>query len=208
MKFRSVLVGAALVVGTAAITAQVVSQDAGQQPPQMTPEQQAMMQKWEEFATPGEQHKLLQKKVGRWNGAVKHWMEPGAPPMEMTATAEVKPLYDGRYISESVEGEGMAPGQTFLGQSWVAYDNLKKKFQWVWIDNMGTGFMVAEGTYDPAKKTFSYTYEYPEPVKGKYLKGRSVERWESDDKIVSEMYSQSMDGKEFKMMEITYTRAN
>jgi hypothetical protein len=207
MKVRNILFGAALIVVTATITTQVVSQDKGGQPPEMTPEQQAEMQKWMEFATPGPNHQLLQKKVGKWNGVVKHWMDPSAPPQEMSCTADIKAIFDGRYFTEEVEGEGMMPGQTFLGNSVVGYDNLKKKFIWVWIDNMGTGFMNAEGTYDAATKTFKYTYEYPEPASGKYLKGRSVDKWIDDNKIVSEMYGQDKTGKEIKMMEITFTRA-
>lgn len=209
MKVRNVLFGSALVVATALITTQVVSQDKPKPGgmPQMTPEQQAEMAKWEEFAKPGPNHQLLQKKAGRWNGLVKHWMDPAAPPMEMKCTAEVESIFDGRYFTEEIEGEGMMPGETFLGKSFVGYDNLKKKFVWVWIDNMGTGLMNAEGIYDAAAKTFKYTYEYPEPASGKYLKGRSVDKWIDDNKFVSEMYGQGRDGKEIKMMEITFTRS-
>jgi hypothetical protein len=206
MKFRNVLFGAALVVATAAITSQVVSQDHGGAP-QMTPEQQAEMKKWEQFATPGPEHKLLQSKVGKWNGIMKHWMDPAAPPMQSKFTATISSLYEGRYIYEEVEGEGMAPGQTFQGQSWIGYDNLKKKYVWSWIDNMGTGLMIAEGTMDQASKTITYAVETPEPTLGKYVKGRWIEKWVSNDQMVSEMYSPDKTGKEIKMMELTFTRA-
>ena len=36
---------------------------------------------------------------------------------------------------------------------------MKKKFVGSWVDNMGTGIMFSEGTYDPATKTFTYTSE-------------------------------------------------
>ena len=47
----------------------------------------------------------------------------------------------------------------FQGQGLEGYDNVKKKFVSTWIDNMGTGIMIAEGTYDPATKTFTYNSE-------------------------------------------------
>jgi hypothetical protein len=101
----------------------------------------------------------------------------------------------------------MMPGESFLGKSITGYDNLKKKYIWMWIDNMGTGFMNAEGTFDPATKTFSFTFEYPDPMKGKYVKGRSSDRWVDENTFVSEMWGADRTGKEYRMMEITYTRA-
>ena len=206
MKARSVLFGAALVIATATITSTVVSQDAKNPPmPEMTPEQQAMMQKWEGFKTPGEQHKLLAEKVGTWNGVVKMW-EPGQTvPMESTCTTTYKMIMDGRYLADETEGQFM--GETFIGRGLSGYDNLKKKFCWVWVDNMGTGFMNGEGTFDATTKTFNFTSEMPDVMTGKYIKCRSTERIIDKDHVVSEMFCAGPDGKEFKNMQITYTRA-
>jgi len=207
MKARQFIMGAALVVTTAAITSQVVSQNAGKdQPPQMSPEEAAMMQKWEEFMTPNENHKRLEFKVGKWNGTIKMWMDPASPePTVSTGTTEYKWIMDGRYLVDDTKSEFM--GQPFVGHAISGYDNLKKKYIWLWIDNMGTGFMVGEGSYDTASKTFTYTYEHPDLMAGKYNKGRSTERMIDKDNWVSEMYGPGPDGKEHKMMEITYTRA-
>lgn len=207
MNAKNLLIGSALVIATAAITAQVVSQhDKGGGMPDMTPEEKAQFDQWMAYATPGEQHELLQTKVGKWSGTVKHWMAPGTEAETSNFTADVKSLWDGRYLTESVEGEGMMPGQTFLGKSVIGYDNLKKKYFWVWLDNMGTGVMHAEGSYNPSTKTFSYTYDHPDFMTGKFVKGRSVEKWINNDQVVAEMYGPGPDGKEFKMMELTYSR--
>jgi hypothetical protein len=206
MKARQLVFGAALVIVTAAVTTQVVSQNANQnEPPAMSPEEAAMMEKWAAFMTPGENHERLNFKVGKWEGVVKHWMDPAAPPEEAPATAEYSWIMDGRYLQNRVNGD--FGGMPFNGQAWEGYDNIKKKFFWVWIDNMGTGIMVGEGTYDEATKSFKHTFEQPDPMTGKYVKGRSVERVIDKDHFVSEMYGPGPDGKEFKMMEITYTRA-
>ena len=110
MKARNMLIGAALVVSTAVITSQVISQDkkpgAGQPPP--SPEMLEMHQKMMEAGTPGENHKLLATKVGKWNGVTKMWMTPDMPPADGTCTSEVKPVMGGRYFAESVEGTDMA----------------------------------------------------------------------------------------------------
>jgi hypothetical protein len=211
MKIRNVLYAAALVIATAGITTTVVSQEnknkaPGQQPP-MTPEMQEMMQKCEAAGTPGENHKLLGTRVGKWNGSGKMWWTPDAPPSETTCTADVKSLYEGRYFTETVEGT-MPEGGTFLGQSWVGYDNVGEKFFWMWIDNMSTGKMDAEGTYDAATKTFTYATEMNCPMNGKLVKGRTIEKWTDNDHFTMSMYGPWFQtGKEYKMMEITYTRA-
>jgi len=215
MKARSILYAAALVVTTAAITSQVVSQNTKDKPkttppaqaPQMTPEQQEMMQKFMAAGTPGENHKLLASRVGKWNGAGKMWWTPDSPPEESNFTADVTSLFDGRYFTESVEGS-MPEGGTFLGKSCFGYDNVTKKFFWVWIDNMSTGKMDAEGTYNPSTKTFTYTTEGACPLAEKVVKGRTIEKWIDNDHFVMEMYGPwYKTGKEYKSMEITFTRA-
>ena len=206
MKTVQIMFGAALVIATATITSTVVSQQNKEaQPPEMTPEQKEMMQKWQAFMTPGPGHERLAFKIGKWTGIIKHWEAPGTDPGEMTSTSEYTWILGGRYLHNKTTGEFM--GEPFEGHAWEGYDNLKKKFAWVWIDNMGTGFMNAEGTYDEPTKTFTYTYDHPDLMKGKYSKGRSVERIIDKDHFVGEMYGTGPDGKEFKMMEIAYTRA-
>ena len=204
MKVRSILSSAVLVLATAAITTQVVSQEA-KQPPAMSPEEQAMMQKWMEFATPGEHHKALAAKVGNWDVLVKMWMDPAAPASESKGNATFEMALDGRYLMDHTTGTtDMGP---FEGMGCTGYDNLKKKYVAVWIDNMGTGIMYGEGTYDAAKKTFTYATESPDIETGKYVKTRSTERWVDNDHWVMESYIAGKDGKEFKQMEITYARA-
>ena len=71
---------------------------------------------------------------------------------------------------------------------------------------MGTGMMPAHGTYDESTKTFAYDTTGPNVMTGKYEKMRSTEKSLGKDKWVAEMYKTLPDGKEFKTMEITYTR--
>lgn len=49
----------------------------------------------------------------------------------------------------------MMMGMPFEGHGTLAYDNHRKMFVSTWIDNMGSGIMVLEGTYDDASKTLT-----------------------------------------------------
>jgi hypothetical protein len=112
----------------------------------------AMMAKWVEFATPGEAHKALAPKVGRWNLKGEAF-NPGQPPEESLATSEVKWIMDGRFLQDTTSGTARPPA--FAGMGLAGYDNLKKQYFSTWMDNMGTGVMVSTGHYDPASKTFT-----------------------------------------------------
>jgi hypothetical protein len=89
----------------------------------------------------------------------------------------------------------------------VGYDNLKKKYVGTFICNMGTGMSMMEGTYDPATKTFTYTMQCSDPMAGKTTTSRMIEKQTSPDTWMVEMYGPDKAGKEFKTMEMTYTRA-
>lgn len=166
-------------------------------------DQEAMMAAYEKAAEPGEQHKLLQKQVGKWNLTIKSWMAPDQPPMEATGTADTRSLLGDRYVQTSVTSTMM--GKPFTGISTNGYDNTKKKFVGTWIDSMSTGVMHTEGKVDASGKVFTSQMSGTDPVTGKPTKMRVVSKWESDDKIVEEFFERK-NGKEVKTMEITYTR--
>jgi hypothetical protein len=164
----------------------------------------AIMEKMKAFATPGEGHKVLESRVGNWTIEVKVF-EPGeTEPTVSTGTSSVKWIFDGRYLHEEVSGSFME--MPFQGVGTTGYDNLKKKYVGSWIDNMGTGIGRSEGTYDAATKTFTFSFEAPDVMAGKYVKGRSIEKMVDADHYSAEMYQPGPDGKEYKSMELHYMR--
>ena len=163
------------------------------------------MEKMMEMGKPGAAHKVLEPHVGKWTLKMKCHMEPGAPPMESAATSEVKWIMDGRYIQEEVTGTFM--DMPFKGQGLCGYDNLKQKYVSSWVDNMSTGIMQSEGAHDPAAKSFTYETECPDPMSGKYVKGRMVVKWTDNDHYTMQMFGPGPDGKEGMQMELLATRA-
>ena len=162
----------------------------------------AMMAAWQKYATPGEQHAWLKKMVGSWTSTTKMWMGPGDP-MVTTGTAEVKSILGDRYIQEEHNGTFM--GKPFAGMGITGYDNARKNFVSTWVDNVGTGIMTCEGTLEADGKTMNSTSVSTDPMNGQPETMRVVDRFEAG-KRVTDFYSKGMDGKEMKMMEITYVR--
>jgi hypothetical protein len=184
--------------GSAKTAEKTAAPDKGQE------KMQAMMAAYEKAATPGPEHKQLQRLAGKWNLALKSWHAPGAPPTESTGTAEGKMVLGDRFIQLSVTSDMM--GKPFTGIGLTGYDNAKKKFVGTWMDSMGTGIARSEGTADADGKVMTSQMTGTDPLTGKESRMRIKETWEGDDKIVEEFYEKK-GGKETKMMEITYTRA-
>ena len=171
------------------------------QPDQM--DMQAMMDTYKKLATPGEPHKQLASLAGSWTTKTKSWMEPDKPPMESTGTCEDKALLDGRFLQQECTGEMM--GQPYTGIGVHGYDNLTKKYVTTWMDSMGTGIFVMDGTASPDGKTITLHGSHKDPMGG-VMKHRAVWKFVDANTQTFEMYHKGKDGKEMKMMEITYTR--
>ena len=167
--------------------------------------------KMDELGQPGANHQLLADLVGSWDCKMTFWMAPGAPPSVSSGTAVRKAIMDGRYFIMDTAVKMQMPGpdgQThpvdYKGMELDGYDNMKGKFFSTWVDNMGTGLLMSEGSYDPASKTFTYRLE-EEMAPGKKTKMRGAVKVIDKDHYIFEWY-EDQDGKEAKTMEITYTR--
>jgi hypothetical protein len=167
-------------------------------------DQQAMMEVWKKLAQPGEPHKLFASLAGSWTTQTKEWMEPGKPPMESAGTAETKMLLDGRFLYQEYHAQMM--GQPFSGIGIDGFDNVTKKYVTAWIDTMGTGIFIMEGTASADGKTITLKGSHPEPGGGK-MSHRAVWKIQDANNQTFEMYgTHGHGGKEMKFLEIVYTR--
>jgi hypothetical protein len=170
--------------------------------PAVTPEQQAMMAAYE-AAAPGPAHAALAGRVGRYDLAIKSWNTPTGEPSLESGTATRRMTLGGRVMVEEMEATMM--GQAFSGIGLHGYDNVTGSHWSTWTDNLSTGLMVSEGRCDEAG-TCSFTGSWNDPVTRQPVTARMTSRWTSDTVEVFEMFGPGPDGKEARMMEITYTR--
>ena len=164
---------------------------------------QAMMELWKKLAQPGEPHKLFASLAGNWITTTKEWMEPGKPPTESSGTADMKTLLDGRFLYQEYHGQMM--GQPFSGIGIDAYDNMSKKYVTAWMDSMGTGIFIMEGTASADGKTITLKGSHPEPGGGR-MTHRAIWKIVDNNTQTFDMYGAHHGQKEAKLMEITYTR--
>jgi Protein of unknown function (DUF1579) len=165
---------------------------------------EAEMKAWTEYMTPSDIHKMIAKSDGEWNAEMNMWMAPGAPPTKAMSSCTNKMILGGRYQQSNYAGT--MNGMPFEGVSTLAYDNSLKKFINTWIDNMGTGLIVMEGTWDNASNSMITKGKETDPITGKEISIRQVFKIIDDNTHSMEMYMTPVGGKEYKNMEIKLTR--
>lgn len=166
---------------------------------------QAKMMEIKKLGSPNENHQVLNSLVGNWTHVVRWKMDPSAEFTESTGTNTNEWILGGRFLQQKVSGQFM--GEAFEGIGLTGYDNVKKEYNTIWIDNMSTGMMTASGQYDAATGTIAESGSFSCPMTGKTdMKFRSEWKIIDNDHYSYSMYQVAEDGTEFKGMESTYTR--
>lgn len=163
----------------------------------------AQMKAWMVYATPGAPHKVMTDEVGTWNCDMTFWSEPNGKAEKATSTADIKMILGGRYQEANYKGTMM--GQPFEGKSTLAYNNASKEYTTTFIDNMGTGMMVATGKYDESKKSIEFKGEMVNPLNGKKTPYREIYTIVDPKTRKMEMFDVK-NGSEYKSMEIVMTK--
>ncbi len=164
------------------------------------PEEDPMMKKMIELGKPGPMHKLMDHMVGEFDAASKSWMKPGEPTLAQ-GVAKNSWVHGGRYIQSSYSGP--LAGMQYVGSGLMGFDNFKKQFQQVWIDNMSTSMSVSTGSLGKDGKTITLHYTWDGPM-GK-IPGRMAFTIHGKDSHKIESWA-TFDGKETKNMEMDFTR--
>ncbi|HSP89006.1 MAG TPA: DUF1579 family protein, partial [Ignavibacteriaceae bacterium] len=122
------------------------------------------MKAWQDYMTPSETHKMLEKSNGTWTAKTTMWMMPGSEPAQSEGIMVNEMILGGRYQKSTFKGDMM--GMPFEGMSLLAYDNAAKGFYSIWVDNMGTGMMMLKGKYDEGTNMVDLKGTYVDPMTG------------------------------------------
>jgi hypothetical protein len=163
-----------------------------------------MMKNWQAYMTPGKEHQLMASWSGTWDAETTIWMKPDQPPTKSTGTAVNKMILNGLY-QQSIH-KGSFNGMPFEGMSTLGFDNAKKVFVSTWVDNMGSGIMKMEGSWDETTKSATFNGQCVDPGTNKEMTIRETFKMLDKDRQLMEMFGPGPDGKEFKTMSILFTR--
>ncbi len=165
----------------------------------------AMMKAWEDFAKPGAEHTWMAKQSGTWTcDSVKQWMDPSQPPTIAKATEKLSMGLNGLY--QMTDFSTIMMGAPMQGHGIMGFDKMKKKFVLSWIDNMGSGIVRMEGTYNEGTKMLSMAGKQSDPISKTETDMRQELKFIDDNSFTMSMYGTGHDGKEAKFMEGTFKR--
>ncbi|KAF0239986.1 MAG: hypothetical protein FD180_5101 [Planctomycetota bacterium] len=152
---------------------------------------------------PGPEHEAMAKWAGKWEVAGKFWMDPSGKATDSKGSAEFEVIMEGRYFQQDYKGDLM--GMPYTGMEIIGYDRVMKRYTAHWVDSISTSATYLTGTSKDGGKTIEFTGKMPDPEKGGEVDTRWVHTAKGDDSFVFDMFLQS-EGKESKIMELTYTR--
>ncbi len=160
---------------------------------------------WMKYSTPTDNHKVLNDLAGTFKYSAKFWMAPNSKEETMTGTSTNKWTLGGRFLTQEVKGK--SHGQPFNGVGTIGYDSLREQYQSNWIDSMSTHMMTSNGTWDATTKTMTFTGEFACAMTNDKNRWYRTETKITDKKTHTyAMFTKDAEGKEFKSMQIDYTR--
>lgn len=160
------------------------------------------MEAWEKMNAAGPHHKALERFAGEWDAEVKTMMPDGSE-VKTKGKQVARMTLGGKFLESTFEGSMM--GKPYAGRGLTGYDNVRKKYVSTWADSMSTGVMVFVGDAPADGKVFTSTAEQTS-ADGKTEKWREVTTFHDDESYTFDMFVETPDGKDFKMMSIRYTR--
>jgi len=113
--------------------------------PEMEMDMDEAMAMMMQAAAPGEHHAKLTANAGEWTSRSKFEMGPGQT-SEGDGKLTVKPIIGERFTLGHYTGD--FAGAPFEGISITGYDNVKKEYVSVWLDNFGTAILYMTGNWE------------------------------------------------------------
>ena len=141
---------------------------------------------------------VLAEDVGVWDGEAEIRTGPGAPPMRHKAMTTYR-LVGGRWLTLDYKADS-----GFEGHGVYGWDPTKRKYAGIWVDSMQTTIARGEGTWDPATRTATYTFETMGP-NGIVRYRETIERPDRDTRIYRNLMP-GRDGTEFEMIHVVHKR--
>ncbi len=156
------------------------------------------------YAATGKEHKMLSTWSGKWVGEISFHPTADQPFQKGSSTIFNKMVMGGRY--QLCTEKGSMGSNQFEGMNILGFDNMKKQFISTWIDNQGTGIMILQGPWNETTKTINLTGVQTDAKTGKEKNIHETLRIIDKDRQVLELFEPDVDGKDFKTLEILYTR--
>jgi hypothetical protein len=135
-------------------------------------------------------HARLVAMCGTWEVELTFWLRPGGQGLTSKGTSTIRPLFDGLFVEEKIEGA--LNGTPFTTLAWTGFNTATHLYEATRIASTNSVRIAETGSYDEKTKQFELKADYP--FAGDTWHQRTV------------IQPLSADAIEWKSVEIKYTR--
>ena len=148
------------------------------------------------------EHARLTALSGAWDVELTFWFQPGRPPLTSKGVSTIRPLFDGSFIEEKIEG--VLRGAPFTTLAWTGFNTNTHQYEATRISSTNTIQIAEAGRWDEATKRFELKASYM--LAGQTWTQRTVIEPTSANTMVVASYLSFGNVPEWKAVEIRYTR--
>jgi hypothetical protein len=162
----------------------------------------ARLQKESTTRGPDPDHARLAVMCGAWDVEMTFWLKPGGTAITTKGTSTIRPLFDGLFVEEKIEGK--LNGAPFTTLAWTGFNTSTHQYEATRIASTNTIRIAETGNYDEKTKQFELKANYA--MAGDTWHQRTVIQPISADAMVATSYLSFGEVPEWKGVEIRYTR--
>src|SRR5690242_10979520 len=151
---------------------------------------------------PDPEHARLVAMSGTWNVEMTLWPRPGGPGLSTKGVSTIRPLFDGLFIEERIEGA--LNGVPFTTLAWTGFNTATRQYEATRIASTNRARIVETGGYDENANQFELKADYS--LAGETWHQRTVIQPISADAMVATSYLNFGNVPEWKGVEINYAR--
>ena len=153
-------------------------------------------------APPDPEHARLIAMCGTWDVEMTFWFRPDGPGVTTKGTSTIRPLFDGLFVEEKIEGT--LRGTPFTTLAWTGFNPATHQYEATRIASTNSSRIAERGVYDENAKQFELKADYL--LAGETWHQRSVIQPVSANAMIATSYLSFGKVPEWKAVEITYTR--
>lgn len=149
-------------------------------------------------------NELFQTLIGKWQGSVRTWFEPGKLADESTVVGEFEELLGGKFVRHSYTGS--MQGKPRTGEETLAINSVTKEIEISWFDSFHMNYALLFSRGKANENGFSVFSKYDVAV------GTPQWGWRTEfilidaDHLTIIAYNVTPEGEESKGVEINYQR--
>lgn len=106
----------------------------------------------------GPEHARLTAMCGTYDVTVTFWFQAGGEPVVTEGTSTIRPLFEGLFVEEKIEGT--LNGSPFTTLAWTGYNTSTLQYEATRIASTNTIRILEAGAFDEASGRFELKAEY------------------------------------------------